>query len=505
MIEHNTTTLLDQEELGTLIAQGGGVGSWQLLSGTCPINPISAALLRTGRVFFIAGSGNNPGNVNEPAGSVVWDASTGFRSPRPVTPVDGAGFPLDLFCVGHSFLADGRLMCVGGTDQYDPWRGLAAAVIFDPSTERWTKEASQPDGSRWYPTAMTLGDGRVFAMTGLDEYGGIDTYPEAYIPGTGWRYFSGEDTGWAYPTSKMPMYSHLFLMQDGRIFFSGAYFESTGVTARILTLPASGTGQIIETPVGGLANPEYGDQAASVLLPPAQDQRVMIIGGGNSFYGQTTNRVNIIDLKVGNPSYAPAASLNFARMHACAVLLPNRTVFICNGSAAGEDVAQSTLAGEIYNPATNTWTITATASVARQYHSLALLLPDGRVLTAGGNSARAISEERRLEIYSPPYISQTRPVINSAPATVAYGATITIDTSQAGQIKWVNLIKPMAITHSMDTEQRIVNVPFTRVSGTNRLRATVTNQRNIAPPGYYMLSVTNNSNVPSVAKWIRLG
>ncbi|NJM73805.1 MAG: DUF1929 domain-containing protein [Scytonema sp. RU_4_4] len=484
-----------------LIAQASGLGSWQLMSYSCPINPISAALLRTGRILFLAGSGNNPDNINTPNGAAVLNLSNGTFI-RPTTPLDSAGSPIDFFCCAHSFLSDGRLMCAGGTDQYDPFLGLPVALIFNPSNNQWVKESNQPEGARWYPTVITMGDGRIVVLSGIDEFGGIDTYPESYSSATGWSYFSGPALNWQYPTSSFPMYSHLFLMQDGRLFYSGAYFQNTGVSTHILTLPANYQGQITETPVSGLQNPDYGDQAASVLLPPAQDQKVMMIGGGNDYYGQTTNRVNIIDLNASSPAYTAAASLNFARMHHNAVLLPDRTVFVCNGSAVGEDANQGTRTSEIYNPATNTWTTAATAQKTRLYHAVAILLPDGRVLASGGNPARG-TEERSIEIYSPPYMSQTRPTMSSAPTSATYGATITVGTSQPNSVKWVHLIRPMATTHGLDTEQRLVDLPITSRTS-NSVKVTVTSNRNIAPPGYYMLFIVNNSNVPSQARWIRI-
>jgi hypothetical protein len=502
MIQQNGTNVLkNQTDNGTLIAQASGGGSWQLLSYSCPINPIDAALLRTGKILLIAGSGNNANNVNEPKGAAVLDLNTGTFS-RPTTPLDSTGQPFDIFCPGHSFLADGRLMCVGGTDQYDPFIGLALALIFDPSTDQWIKESNQPEGARWYPTVLTMGDGRIVVFSGIDEFGGIDTYPESYSSANGWVHFTGPPN-WSDPTSSLPMYLHLFLMQDGRLFYSGGYFQSTGVSTRILTLPSNYRGKITETPVSGLQNADYGDQAASVLLPPAQDQKVMILGGGNGFYGNTTTRVNIIDLKAASPTYTAAAPLNYKRMHHNAVLLPDRTVFVCNGGAVGEDKNQGTRTAEIYNPATNTWTIVATAGKTRLYHAVALLLPDGRVFTTGGNPNRG-DEDRSIEIYSPWYMSQTRPVISSAPTSATYGGTITIGTSQASNIKWAHLIRPMATTHCLDTEQRVVDLPIASPRTSNSLNVTVTNNRNIAPPGYYMLFIVNNSNVPSVAKWIQI-
>jgi hypothetical protein len=189
-------------------------------------------------------------------------------------------------------------------------------------------------------------------------------------------------------------------------------------------------------------------------------------------------------------------------MHVSAVLLPDRTVFVCNGSQMGENTSKSMLPGEIYNPATNAWTTVETPSVPRVYHSVALLLPDGRVVTAGGNPSRG-TNELRLEIYSPSYMSRPRPVIQSAPTSTTHSATITIQTPQAAAIKWVSLIKASANTHSCDTEQRLVDVPITARTSTS-ITASVTSHSNIAPPGFYMLFITDNNGIPSVATWIQL-
>lgn len=494
MQPNEATTFLNEETSSTLIAQApAGPGSWQA-SSTCPINPIHAALLRTGKVLFIAGSGNNPNGANEPRSSAVWTPSNGTFV-RPLTPTNSTGQPLDLFCVGHSFRGSGNLMCAGGTLQYDPFLGLDASFFFNPSNNQWSL-ASPMNRGRWYPTCVTLGTNKVLALSGLDTQGGLDRFPEIYDGGTGtWTAFSQQ-------TSPFELYAHLFLLSSGKIFYSGAQFGSNGgVSPRILTLPASFTQAIAEQPVSGLQAADFGDQAASVLLPPAQDQKVMIIGGGGN---ATTNRVNIVNLTVSNPTYTAAASLNYARMHHNAVILPDRTVFVCNGSSSNENTFSSILPAEIYNPATNTWTAVATPSITgRVYHSVALLLPDGRVITAGGNPNRD-SYEGRIDIYSPAYMTQSRPVIQKAPSSGPYGGTITIQTPQAKSIKWVSLVRPMATTHGLDTDQRLVDLPINSRTS-NSLKVAITSNRNLAPPGYYMLFITNTNNVPSVAKWIKLG
>ena len=465
---------------------------WNVLSN-CPINPVHAALLRTGKVLFFSGSGNDPNNVaNSPQGAALWDVNQNTFS-RPQIPRDSKGNPIDIFCGGQAFRSDGTLLVAGGTLQYDPFYGQISTFVFNPSSEKWTKVASLNKG-RWYPTLVTLGSGRILVLSGLDENGNLGRNPEIFT-GSSWSIFS-------QPTSAFSLYSHLFLLANGKLFYSGAEFSNSNVSPSILTIPGSFSQKIAEQPLSGLEQPDFTSQAASVLLPPAQDQKVMIMGGGNDS-GVATNRVNIIDLNASSPTYTAAPYLNNARMHLAAVLLPDRTVFVCNGSKMNEDVANSTLPAEIYNPATNTWTAVETPTVnGRVYHSVALLLPDGRVMTAGGNPERG-TYEPRIEVYSPAYISQTRPVIQKAPQSVGYGGQITIQTPQAGSIKWVSLIQPMATTHSLDTQQRLVDVPIKSKTSTN-VTVTVTNNRNLAPAGWYMLFITDNNNVPSVAHWIRL-
>jgi hypothetical protein len=460
-----------------------------------PINPIHATVGHTGKVLFFAGSGNDPDNMaNSADGAALWDVNTNTFS-RPKVPLDIYGNPIDLFCAGQSFRPDGNLFVAGGTLAYDYFRGIPDCFVFDFPNEQWIKVASMNRG-RWYPTVLTLGNGQIFALSGLDITGNLDKNPEIFDGTNGWRIFT-------QPTSNLAMYAHLFLLSSGKLFYSGAQLGgNNSVSPRILTLPTSFGQAIAAQTVSGLKNAEYGNQAASLLLPPAQDQKVMIIGGGGA-NGIATNRVNIVNLNANNPKYAVAPSLRYARMHHNALILPDRTVFVCNGSGGEQDISKSTLPAEIYNPATNAWTTVETPSVnGRVYHSVALLLPDGRVLTAGGNPQRTVYE-KRIEIYRPAYMAQIRPTISSAPQTANYNTTITIQTNQAANIKWVHLIRPMAPTHGLDTEQRLVDLPISSRT-TSSLNVQITANRNLAPPGYYMLFIVNNSNVPSIASWIKL-
>ena len=163
---------------------------------------------------------------------------------------------------------------------------------------------------------------------------------------------------------------------------------------------------------------------------------------------------------------------------------------------------------DIYDPATNTWTLGASSRVPRLYHSVALLLPDGRVVVAGGNPAEGThvewnkdphNEEMRLDVYSPPYLFKgPRPSITAAPEEWHYGQAVDISSPQAGRIRWASLIRNGVTTHSFNTGQRLVELPIAAQGG-GTVRVTLTGEPNIAPPGWYMLFLTDNDGIPSVS------
>ena len=459
------------------IGEAATRGVWELLPCDSQVLAVHAALLHTGKILFFAGSGNDE-QYTTGLRSVVWDYEDGaFR--QPVTPAD-------FFCAGQSFLPDGRLLVAGGTKDYG-FTGLPDGYLFDPIVEQWIRVQDMAEG-RWYPTALTLGDGRVLVASG-----GPDR-DEIYSSLTGWTRLG--------PGQGFPLYPHLFLLENGTIFYTGGHLGGSGGLGPGTFDPASPAAL---NPAGTPASFDLGhrDQCASVLLPPAQDQRVMILGGGDPAIA----RAHVIDLRTPNPAYADTGYLHHARMHVNAVILPDRTVVATGGSIHGEDPASAALQAEIYHPdpdpAAAAWTEAATAAVPRLYHSVALLLPDGRVITAGSNPHRR-DDELRLELFHPPYLFKgPRPFIEAAPAQVDYGQLIEIHTPQAKQIRWAQLIKPMATTHSVDTEQRLVDLPIAERSFC-QLHVRIPPQHTLAPPGWYMLSIVDHHRVPSAARWIHL-
>ena len=461
----------------TDILEAATKGLWELLPCPAPLLPIHGAVLHTGKVLLFAGSGNDE-LYTTGLRSAVWDYENGeFVSPFT---------PVDFFCAGQTFLPDGRLLVAGGTKEYDinghGFIGLETSYLFDPLSESWTRLAPMAEG-RWYPTLVTLGDGRVFIVSGGPNRA------EVYSSVGGWVQMPSHD-GW-------PLFPHLFLTRDGRLFYDGGNMFPNPAAPQPGLLDISTSTMTNVTLPAGFSQTR--DHCGSVLLAPAQEQRFMIFGGGDP----AINTAYIIDLKASAPAYKEVASMIHARFHINAVMLPDRTVFVSGGNGQSEAAATAVLEAEIYDPATNTWTAAATAQAARMYHSIALLLPDGRVLAAGSNPNRR-DDELRLEIYHPPYLFRgPRPFIETVPQQILYGGNFEIHTPQAEEIQWVELIWPMATTHSCETGQRVVDLEF-KAHDFCHLHVNVLREQNIAPPGWYMLFLVNKLGVPSVAKWVQL-
>jgi hypothetical protein len=476
-------------------------GRWDVVadSGT---RSIHAALLSNGKVLMMAGSGNDQGNFDAKRfKTVLWTPETNtFQQVHT---------PWDVFCAGHSFLSDGDLLIAGGTKKYEvlaqfspdgkkhEFQGLKDAYVFDVETGRYLK-TDPLNHARWYPTLVSLANGLVVAVAGLDEKGDND-------PGNT-ESFNTMTRRWSeHPNlvKEFPTYPSLLLAADGRLFFSGA---SAGYGPTSLAARQSGLWNLNDNafePVPGLPQPEINETAGTVMLPPAQDQKVMFVAGGGVGDTQVaTSRTAIVDLDAPDRGWKRGPDLSVAKRYPGVVILPDDTVLIAGGSLRyrGKD----TLTAQIYHPDANTLATAAAPHVGRDYHSEYLLLPDGRVAVFGSNP---LSDENvfetRVEVYSPPYMYRgARPVISSAPKNVAYGATVGLSVSQ--RVATARLIRPGAYTHVTDTELRSVALDVVGQQG-GAVQVAVPRNPNLLPPGWYMLFVTNSDKVPSEAAWVHVG
>ncbi|MFJ8143941.1 galactose oxidase-like domain-containing protein [Streptomyces sp. NPDC096048] len=484
-------------------------GRWDVLPTRNPVRSMHSVVLHNGKVLLIAGSGNDPERFE--AGtftSAVYDPQTGDYETVPT--------PKDMFCAGHVQLKDGRVLVMSGNAGYPSadgtlgYQGYKDSYIFDPETETYTKTNDMNDG-HWYPSATILGNGDVISFGGLreDSTGSVTAdlwsdEQQKWLPT--WQV----NQTWSY----WGLYPSMILMQDGRLFYSGSHVFGNNIPGTGSAIYDYDANSITQVP--GLQDKDVRDQSASVLLPPAQDQKVLTIGGGNIDSNPDANRLtDIIDLKQPDPAYVAGPPLpqgtvdlgngpvpqtgDQGKMYVSTVLLPDGTVLETGGALHNR--ADPVFETSIFDPETETFDPVAADPEARGYHSSAFLLPDGRVMTTGDNPGNG-SWNHDVSVYTPPYLLRgERPAITSVIDTEwNYGDTqrITVDRP----IAKAELIRPAAVTHSSDPNQRFVDLPLS-VDG-NNVDLNVTSNPNLAPPGWYMLFAVDANGVPSVAKWVRL-
>jgi hypothetical protein len=461
----------------------GQNGRWDTLPSTMPINPVHVALMHTGKVLIVSGSGNDPDNKDFQAG--VWDPKTHTIKTFKIS--------WDMFCNGMVVLPNGRPFVLGGTLSYDnshPFFGEPRTSEFDPAGEKFV-DMPKMSGGRWYPTGTVLGNGSVMVYSGLGTTGAINTTVQIWT-GTAWT-----AAGTAF--AGVPLYPREHVLPNGKVFVSGAKPVSQLYDPVAHTFAKSATTKLSK-------DRDYG---TSVLLPltPANGfkPKVMILGGVNP---KATNTTELIDLSVPSPEWVFGPPMVKARIQLNATLLPNGKVLVSGGSEDDEVTATAVLEAQLYDPESNSFASASSMEFPRLYHSNTLLLPDATVVALGGNPERKVYQPE-IEIYSPPYLFKAdgsaakRPILTSVPAgTIGYGASFQVHTPDAKSIKSLVLIRAGAVTHAFDMDQRLVGLSFT--AGPGVLTAKAPANGDLAPPGYYLLFILNAEGVPSVAQFVHL-
>ncbi|WP_030759770.1 kelch motif-containing protein [Streptomyces griseus] len=600
-------------------------GSWGGVSvpDGARINAIHAALLHTGKVLLIAGSGNSQKNFD--AGTfdtVLWDPVRNTFKKIPT--------PEDFFCAGHSQLPDGRLLVAGGTARYEvldggvrkagggmrvknespdkavtlkkgtrfrspsgveyvtttdvtvpkakrefeisyfksgqmrPWKtkvtaaesrvfveaveegpraltteaaqyevvglkgedadnvyglaqklttekqdfqGIKAAYEFDPTAEKYVPVAPMKD-ARWYPTLVGLQDGRVLAVSGLNDVGDV-------VPGDNEIYDPKTKKWTKGPFRYFPTYPSLFLTKGGKLLYTGSNAGyGPAEKGRAPGLWDLETNKFTKLP--GLTDPDQLETSSSLILPPAQDQKVMVLGGGGvGESAKSTARTSIVDVGGENPTFRDGPPLPQGTRYLSSVLLPDDTVFTTGGSRdyrgrSGSDI----LKAQFYDPATNAFAEAADPTVGRNYHSEALLLPDGRVATFGSDplfddkdNTKLGTFEQRIEVFTPPYLHKAgadRPALGEGPRELDADGRATFRTEDAGRIAKARLMRPSAVTHTTDVEQRSVELGLTKGKDGRTVTVDAPEDPTLVPPGWYMLFVTDEAGIPSEAKWVQV-
>ncbi|MEO8992802.1 MAG: galactose oxidase-like domain-containing protein [Nitrosospira sp.] len=476
-------------EVGHHPCGGDGKDGWELLEPS-PIFTVHGALLNTGHVLLFSGAAER----NYPLEARIWDPATKQIMPG-VIPL-----PEDFFCCGHTFLPDGRLLVVGG-DTNGAGHTNNRCFIFTPNAANPDSGTFGPTANmahaRWYPTALSLSNGRVLAFSGGHP---IAAEVEVFDGGA-WAPISGADRTFD------ELYPGLHLLPSGEIFYTRAgWAGATGTQTAYLTLTGPNSGSWTDYGQQQFYDRQEGMSLLMIdttVIP--EHTSLYVFGGGVS--GPATARNNstaeVIEFSGGiaGSAWSRIADMNFGRTNVNVVVLPTGRILIIGGHSNGQKWSPTpVLETETYDPATDKWTLGAPLNFPRQYHSVCILLPDGRVLTAGGVApGTADPDQHSLELYSPGYLSLgARPVISTAPPSVTYGSAFVIDTPQADNINSVVLIAPISVTHHTDAGQRYIKLPINSRTATT-IETTAPANGNVAPPGFYMLFVVNDQGVPSEA------
>ena len=596
-------------------------GHWQIVDvpDKYKINTIHAALLNTGKVLLVAGSGNNAKNFDAKTfRTVLWDPVKNTFKNIPT--------PNDLFCSGHNQLPDGKLLVAGGTQRYetlkgdvkkagglmflynespdkaktikkgtrftgrengktfvaqnntiiprakkkvDPatgkvkvtaslarvyseaekkgrkystgsqdqyrvsglkgaekkniygiaqkmsfdkkdFQGIKDAYEFDPVAERYITVDPMHE-ARWYPTQVTLQDGRVLTVSGLDDIGQV-------VPGKN-EIYNPDTKKWNYlpKTRFFPTYPGLHLIGENRIFFSGTTAgygpDNKGRVPGVWNIETNKF-----TKIPGMSDPDTLETSMSVPLPPTQSRKYMVQGGGGVGESpKSTDHTRIVDLKQDSPRFTDGPKLYEKVRYPSSVILPNDTVLTTNGSGQYRGKTDSNvLKAGIYDPKKNAFKEAAEPLVGRNYHSGGLLLPDGRVMTFGSDSLYSDKAntkpgkfDQRIEIYTPPYLNKEGKEqpdlqdLGKSRKTLSLGDKVSFKSKDADKVEKMRLVRPGSFTHVTNVEQSSVALKVKKgANGT--LSTAIPDDPSLVTPGWWMVYAVDKDGIPSKAKWVKV-
>jgi hypothetical protein len=469
----------------------GASGQWEGPTDW-PVVAVHVTLLPNGRVLAYDSVGNAATETYEQhqfTRATVWNPTNNSH-----TRVNSnTGF--NLFCSGLTLLPDGRVFFAGG-NLNNALDGIHKTHTFNPSNNSWQIEGRMKK-ARWYPTTTALPNQEVLITGGLYDREFPDI-PEVRGTNGALRSLTGASSSIAANRN----YQWLRVAPDGRV-------ANVGPDSNMYFLNTNGQGAWASfAPRGDGTYRSYGSFA---MFAPG---RILISGGA-----RRNKTAVIVDLN--NRSVQSTSNMAFERRQHNLTILADGQVLATGGYQNSDESLVDLRQGrpvfpaEVWNPATGQWKTLARMKVTRQYHSSALLLPDGRVLSAGGGICGDCTTQNYLaknaEIFSPPYLFKkdgsgqraARPSIGTAPGNLGYGANFTVTSAQAGTISKIGLVRMGGVTHSVNMDQLYVPLSFTRRG--NNLTVKSPGNNRIAPPGYYMMFLMNRDGVPSIAKILRVG
>jgi hypothetical protein len=498
--------------------------------------------------------------------TAVSNAKPDAYLPGPLHNDDRTDNDGDLFCSDQVHLADGRVLNVGGTGYYlepgvpgvpygvSELEGLKATRVFDPVTDTWRAGRGTMTYGRWYPSLVTLPSGDVLVASGVTKLI-KPLYPDRPADsGTNVKqlevFHPASELWTPAPSSadrSLPLFPRLHLLPNGHVYYDAAgqtfnpdgqsYDEALWNMAASFD-PSTMTWKDLGLPQFGPALKGFRGSAFSqqlTLKAPYTKAQFLSAGGvygvtPGTYVGTSTSTLNTVDTAAGDAftSEATGDMVN-GRWYSTGVTLPTGQVLAFSGADRDEVVGPGSgtpvTQAELFDPATKKWSALASATKGRTYHNTAILLPDGRVLVGGhapintgyayatnlGHDNLGLSDAFRdpsFEIFSPPNLFYgTRPVITDYDLTQRYGSRTRVEVTGARDVASVVLVRNPALTHLVDGDQKVIELPILSRDGDSVTVATPPSSA-VAPAGPYWLFVnkrTSKGLTPSVSRQTFVG
>lgn len=501
---------------------------------------VHAALLSTGQILIFAGDqydGDNrlpnPPNVDH---TRLMDTSP----PYAVRSVTGLPPNANLFCCGQAMLEDGTVITGGGTERApnnkyhgehwfgprESWRFLGEPLGGESWEVQGKLNTARPgdvrpgfdaanSGGRWYPTLVTLADGRVLAIGGHSLEGDsrhTNTSLELYDLGTkSWTLVGDVDYPNIPGAGEIPErnthseYPRCHVLRDGTLFVASNMEDGDVYRWTPGDDPMNWT-RVADAPPGYTGNPQ---PYTSVLLPLRHQNEyapdVMVLGRSAAYRIQPL---------AGTPTWTATAGRTMPgapdRIYPLATLLPTGEVFVSGGTRTQQD-ATALMVAEMYRPDVNQWRtldVRDKMTRVRNYHSTALLMPNGAVWHSGSNVdciPGPAGRDLTVEIFEPWYFCHARPHIAAVASRACAGETLNVETPQARTISEIVLVRCGSFTHAFNPDQRLVSVPFSRSrKNGNLLVAALPDNSAVLIPGYYLLFILDGAGIPSVGRFVHI-
>jgi hypothetical protein len=454
-----------------------------------PLIPLQVQVLPDGRVLSYGSDGKGAQGSQEVYD--VWDPRRGTGADAHLVLANGTG--TDIFCSGALILpASGQVLLVGGDRTLNGVRNYSSPDInfFDYKANVMTSAGRTMERPRWYPTVMTLANGEVAVLGGRLDPDHFAPLPEIYSPTLGWRTLPNLDKdilfgspNWNYP--------RVWQTPKGDLF-------SISRTGDLFRISLEGQGSYTQLARKVFRGHSY---LPSLMYAPG---KILSMRVGGLTYD--------IDINGEEPVIKQTAWASPIRFNAMATVMADGRVYINGGGLKNNDGGSPILANrlsEIWDPATGKWLSAAVAQKDRLYHSVAMLMQDGTILTgAGGAGAKGQENNLNAEIYYPPYLFKkdgsgdlaTRPQLTEVPDFISWAKPFTVKSD--AKISRFTLIKMGSATHAQVYDQRFMDVSFSAQNGVYSLTAPSTPL--VAPPGYYFLFGFDEAGVPSTGRVIRL-